>query len=703
MRIRSMARVAPALIALTLGFLTLTGGQAAAEEIWKVHSGQTSIHFTTLFLKDLGVEIQDVRGTNPRPADLWMESPLWTFPIDASSDLQFRTLTGVPVPGGITGGAIRHGGEFTFVSVRNGVRETFKSPEIAYVDPSVYTPADVELSPSLILRAGGDASPITFEVHDSMFQFDRETHTLHVHYMNLRISDRWAQRIGRPDLSNLFVGNMDITAQVELVQAIGTEPPPYEPNFGEGLVDVSLGVLSSCQQGGHLGTFPTGTAGLTMSTTSCNLGAVDVPWLAPMQQDHPVIHMALYRLLNGRFEQVGVSWMKHGFFALSNSQCTPCQHPSNGTFLGVGCSDTYGPGNNDDRNYLGPRSEVDPFAGTWNCVGSHFSGGLPDCVRRHGSSGHNAIDHMLQVQDADLNNAGATYYYEGYYIIRADQVKENNWASKSCTMTWNGSSWAFTTPSQSHIYGPALNRWGDIRTAATVPNDGDVLLAVKTTDLGGGMYHYEYALLNKDSDREIRSFSLPVIGVPGITNIGFHDNDTNAANDWQVTLDASTITWATDTIESNPNANSLVFGFMYNFRFDAPVPPAAMDATLGVFKPATGTTITAATAGPTNTVLDVPSAPTVAGARLMPARPNPFSHQVMIPLELTTESAVRLDIYDASGRLVRTLRDGSIAAGTENVIWDGKDSGSKPVRAGVYYARLSIGDKVAVQPMVLVK
>jgi hypothetical protein len=31
------------------------------------------------------------------------------------------------------------------------------------------------------------------------------------------------------------------------------------------------------------------------------------------------------------------------------------------------------------------------------------------------------------------------------------------------------------------------------------------MLSVQATDLGGGTWHYEYALLNKDSDREIRS------------------------------------------------------------------------------------------------------------------------------------------------------------------------------------------------------
>jgi hypothetical protein len=191
--------------------------------------------------------------------------------------------------------------------------------------------------------------------------------------------------------------------------------------------------------------------------------------------------------------------------------------------------------------------------------------------------------------------------------------------------------------------------------------------------------------------------------VPGIANLGFHDNDADAGNDWQVTLGGSTLTWSTETFDQNPNANSLVFGTMFNFRFDAEAPPAAIDATLGPFRPGTGTEVAAATTGPQNTVLGVPGAPVVTRVRLMPARPNPFSRSVVIPVELAGEMAAHLDVYDASGRLVRTLREGDLAAGSEEVIWDGKDAAGRSVPAGVFYARLSAGGAVAVQPMVLVK
>src|SRR5262249_23369315 len=152
----------------------------------------------------------------------------------------------------------------------------------------------------------------------------------------------------------------------------------YQPHFAtatSGTIDVRLGILDNIQHVGRIGTYPNGTEGLSLATTICNYSDVDVPWLAPMEENHPLIMMALYRLLNGRLEQIGVSWMKHGFFATSYSDCTTCQDPSDGTYLGIGCSDTYSVSNNSNRNYLGPRSEVDPYTAVWTCTGSHFSGG----------------------------------------------------------------------------------------------------------------------------------------------------------------------------------------------------------------------------------------------------------------------------------------------------------------------------------------
>lgn len=682
----------------------LGAGQVRAEEHWAVRSGQAYFNFNVELLNDLGIEIVvEADRFAPQGDVLMLEEPAWSFPLRKGSDLGFRSEHGIIRPGGLEGSALRLAGAITLRDRASGKETRLDGLEIGrkpVLDPG---PPGRHGSEVLQLRSG--ATKLVFcDLVSSMLDFRRKNQVLQVHYLNARITEDWARAIGRPELAGWIIGGGEVRAAVKMTSATPSTTTRYQPKFTGGVLDVSLGDLDVIQHVGHIGTHPTGTAGISMNTTSCNLGQVDVPWLSPMQEDHPLIHMALYRLLNGRFEQIGVSWMKHGFFALSDNQCTPCQNPSDGSYLGVGCSDTYDISNNANRTFLGPRSEVNPYTAMWECTGSHFSGGVPDCARRHSSSGHNAVEHRLVAADADLNNPGATYYYEACYLVRNDENLANNWGSRRCTMSWTGSVWDFNTPSSSNplLAGPALVRWGELATSVPAASgDGDVMLAVQTTSLGGGTYHYEYALLNKNADRQIRSFSLPVNGVANIANIGFHDNDNNASNDWTVAVENGTITWQTSTFAQNPNAPALVFGNMVNFRFDADAAPTDRLATLGLFKPGTGTDIGAATRGPVSPATAVEDA-VGDRPRLIGIRPNPFTHSATISFELARAGAVRLEVYDAAGRLVRRLIDEGREAGLSSAVWDGNTESGARAHAGVYHARLRAGPATTVKSLILV-
>ncbi len=58
------------------------------------------------------------------------------------------------------------------------------------------------------------------------------------------------------------------------------------------------------------------------------------------------------------------------------------------------------------------------------------------------------------------------------------------------------------------------------------------------------------------------------------------------------------IKWFTQTYDENINANALRWGTLYNFRFDADSPPISAMATIGLFRPGTPDSVTAATLGP---------------------------------------------------------------------------------------------------------
>lgn len=84
--------------------------------------------------------------------------------------------------------------------------------------------------------------------------------------------------------------------------------------------------------------------------------------------------------------------------------------------------------------------------------------------------------------------------------------------------------------------------------------------------------------------------------------------------------------------------------------------------------------------------------------------PNPFSPATTIRYELAGQSQVRLQIFDVSGRHVRTLADNQIEdAGTHVVHWDGTDDQGRSVGNGVYFYRLSAGAHHEARCMVLVR
>lgn len=99
---------------------------------------------------------------------------------------------------------------------------------------------------------------------------------------------------------------------------------------------------------------------------------------------------------------------------------------------------------------------------------------------------------------------------------------------------------------------------------------------------------------------------------------------------------------------------------------------------------------------------------TTGGPRMTPASlslaapaPNPTSSTCSLRYSLSADSAINLDIYDLSGRLVRTVVSGNQAAGEYNAVWDGCDSTGRSVANGVYSVRLSSGTGVKSQRIVV--
>jgi hypothetical protein len=85
------------------------------------------------------------------------------------------------------------------------------------------------------------------------------------------------------------------------------------------------------------------------------------------------------------------------------------------------------------------------------------------------------------------------------------------------------------------------------------------------------------------------------------------------------------------------------------------------------------------------------------------ASPNPFSPVSRIRVGVPSSQTVRLDVFDANGRLLRTLSKGTLRAGYTDFAWNGTDGYNRPVAPGLYVYRLTAGGKVLNLKTILAK
>jgi hypothetical protein len=89
--------------------------------------------------------------------------------------------------------------------------------------------------------------------------------------------------------------------------------------------------------------------------------------------------------------------------------------------------------------------------------------------------------------------------------------------------------------------------------------------------------------------------------------------------------------------------------------------------------------------------------------RLRRNHPNPFSSTTTIRYELPEPGRVNATVYDACGRRVRTIVSERRAAGTHEIIWDGKNDSGADLAAGVYFCTVACGGRRATTRMVIVR
>jgi hypothetical protein len=362
--------------------------------------------------------------------------------------------------------------------------------------------------------------------------------------------------------------------------------------------DVIVGDLTSITRWGAVG----GITAYSVGTTSCNIGTTDILWNQNTNQ-HPVIAQQMYRYRNGRFEQLGQSWLKHTFGTVDNGICGTCNGHL-GQVLGVGCSDPYSSNQAGQVSLLGPKWQVNVTTGSFPYP-FYNAPAAPATIGRR-----------LQAATTDIDpaqNPGAMYYFECAYITGDDAVAGNglnNYSHRRITIASATSTPVMAAPVQRMR--PAINAWKDIDPAVTQVNadytdsglTARFIVSAKATDNGNGTWNYEYAVFNLNANRSGGAFSVPVPAGVAVTNIGFHDVAYHSGDgpngiaydgtDWTPVVSGGQLTWATQTYAQNTSANALRWATLYNFRFTASVGPRTGNASIGLFKPGDPATVTAA-------------------------------------------------------------------------------------------------------------
>jgi hypothetical protein len=107
--------------------------------------------------------------------------------------------------------------------------------------------------------------------------------------------------------------------------------------------------------------------------------------------------------------------------------------------------------------------------------------------------------------------------------------------------------------------------------------------------------------------------------------------------------------------------------------------------------------------GPTKVGTPVPDEPPVAQERFFTARSTDGRFPAIVSFSLERPAQVVLNVYDVSGRLVRTLLDEALASGSYERHWNGADDGGSTVAAGIYFVRLQRDRDVLTDRLVVTK
>ena len=608
---------------------------ASAEQAWSAWGGSMGVRWNYDLMANLGIRVETRAGQLRQTDD---RSHEW-FSLRQAGGLEFLVRNDSLQR--FRDGSLRMSGGYV-LALADGTRIDLRDATLR-VNPK---------NPNVLDLVSSDGK-VWFFTDRIMFELADGNRTLAVRAADLRISSELAQRLHAPESDGWELGDFAMNTEVNIV---GSNPAPERscsaypwPNVdvpgvagAKYQADLFMQNFSISPVGCQTCTGATGTGiaafapsstlrnnvndGTAQATvpgdplgTSSALYTADVAWYtkfsgnnAPYNNDqHPYLIWNLYRIdANGGISQVGRSGVKHAFLTINSGCISQCGGSHQ---LGLGCGDTYGTGNNDSPGDMGPRSEIIPATGQWGRCGSIFD---TNCDGTSNSSGNTSWTQRMKVPEkklAHVANDGVTFLFESWYVARDDINIYNSMASMSVNPQFSGSQWSLTGASNYRL-GGAIDRWVDpsnpganARTSELKTAEGHAKLAAKVTDLGGGRWRYDYAIMNFDfaraetqgaepnlrvvSNKGFDAFSVPIQASARLQGTSSNLGDAGAGAQWRASIANGRITWSNDpnqpvfggpSTPPVPSLPTLDWGTLFSFSFIATTAPVEGSATLHV-------------------------------------------------------------------------------------------------------------------------
>jgi len=557
----------------TAGSLVERSEVANPTEIWSAWGGQAQFRFAPMVLRDMQLEVaapdQVIRGALSYDAEpvqlnianlgsLAFHAPFGHFEGFVDGRLTINQSMSMRLAGG---------------------------REVGW-QSMVISPRQTERFPGLQIHDGnGNLLFTTGSIH---VYVDQIADQLTMERMDVYFSSDLAARLGAPAMAKAYLGELALGSQLNIPDGAVTEirgdtcgDRPKWPTDGF-IADVGLNAMGAVSDVGQL-TTAAGTFELVAPSSSLvnlqGLDGADVPWFTkftgpfpPYNNDqHPYLIWNMYRIDgNGKMEQIGRSGLKHAWLTINTSCTINCGDGgipgASGHILWPGCGDVYGVGNNDAAGDIGPRDEINPLTGVFDSTGSFFD---QNGDGQQDNSSSATGENRMQVLREDMQVVGADYLFESWYVIRDDVNIYNTMGFRSINPNSSGGDFWSYNPLGSFTNGPVIDQWVAPATDPATGSQnvdffdaaiGHFKLAVKTTDLGGGLFRYDYMLMNFDVNDGISALTFVGVGDAEPGTIDFHDVDQDAGNDWSVSQ--APLRFAAAAGNQMPWGNGYTFSFV---------------------------------------------------------------------------------------------------------------------------------------------